>query len=317
MQFDLIAVGSATIDEFLTLLNGSEHISLDPSTGELRIKSGEKIPVDSCEFLLGGNAFNVCAGVSRAGFSTALVAEIGTDEFSEKIKKGLKSEGISESLIKQNSSIPSSFSVILNFQKERTIFSEHVKKDHDFNFDNVSANWVYLTSLGEDWKGAYEKTLEYVKTSGAKLAFNPGTLQIKGGKEPLKDILMASDILFLNKGEAVGWTGKENIEEALVELKKLGPKTVVVTDAENGSYLIDESGKVLKHGIAQAEVVEKTGAGDGYASGFLSALLSGKGLEDAMAWGAKNASAVISKVGAQAGLLTKEQLTIDHLPLTV
>ncbi len=310
MDFDLIAVGNATIDQFLTLHNATDYISLDSSTRELKIKAGEKIPVDSCEFLLGGNASNVSVGIARAGFKAALVAEIGTDEFSEKITNGLKKEGVSESLIKKNPNLPSSFSVILNFAGERTIFSEHVKKEHDFSFDNVSTKWVYLTSLGEQWRDAYKNVLEYVKKSGSKLAYNPGTLQMEAGKEALEDVLSCAEIVFFNKSEAKDLVGSENIEEALDELKKLGPKIVVITDGENGSFLLSEDGQVLKHGIVQTQVIEKTGAGDAYSSGFLSAVLSGKNLEKAMEWGTKNAASVISKVGAQTGLLTKEQLTI-------
>ncbi len=310
MRFDLIAVGNATVDEFLTIQNATEYISLDSVTGQLKIKAGEKIPVDSCEFLPGGNASNVAAGVSRMGFNVALMAEIGTDEFSGKIIEALKKENISDSLLKRNSNIPSSFSVILNFAKERTIFSQHLKKEHNFSFDSTDASWVYLTSLGEEWKSPYQKTLEFIKTSGAKLAFNPGTLQIKAGKESMSEILKKTQILFLNMGEATKLTGTENIEDALKALQELGPKVVVVTDAEKGSYLIDEKGEFLKHGIVEVDVVERTGAGDGYASGFLSAVMSGKNWQEAMSWGAKNAAAVISKVGAQTGLLTKEQLTI-------
>lgn len=308
MDFDLIAVGNATIDQFLTLHNATDYISLDSSTRELKIKSGEKIPVDSCEFLLGGNASNVSVGIARAGFKAALVAEIGTDEFSEKIVKGLKKEGVSESLIKKNSAMPSSFSVILNFAGERTIFSEHVKKDHNFNFDNVNTSWVYLTSLGEQWRDAYKNVVDFIKRSDIKLAYNPGTLQMEAGKEALSDVLSCAEIVFFNKSEAADLVGTEDIDKALRELKKLGPKTVVITDGENGSFLLSDDGQVLKHGIVPVKVVERTGGGDAYASGFLSAVLSEKNLEKAMEWGTKNAASVISKIGAQTGLLRKEEL---------
>lgn len=313
MRFDLIAIGNATIDEFLTLQNATDHIRLE--NGELRIKAGEKIPVDSCKFQLGGNAANVSAGVSRMGFNVALMAETGDDEFSEKIIKALKKENISDILIKKNNNIPSSFSVIINFAGERTIFSEHVKKEHNFSFENVSAEWAYLTSLGEDWRTPYEKTLDFVKRSGAKLAFNPGTLQLRAGKDSIADILAEAQILFLNMGEAVEMSNLKsqisNIEEILKEIQKLGPKVVVITDAEKGSCLINEQGEIAKHGIFEGEVVERTGAGDAYASGFMSAVLSGKNLQESMEWGTKNAASVIGKIGAQTGLLTKEQLTID------
>lgn len=314
MKFDLIAVGNATIDEFLTLQNATEHIRLE--NGELRIKAGEKIPVDACEFLLGGNAANVSAGLSRAGFNVALMAEIGTDEFSEKIIGALKKENVSDSLLKRNKNSSSTFSVILNFAKERTIFSQHLRKEHDFSFDNVEASWVYLTSLGEDWRTPYQKVFDFVKKSGAKLAFNPGTPQLRAGRQSIAEILKEAQILFLNMGEAMEISNLKskisNLEEMLKEIQKMGPKVVVVTDAEKGSYLVDDKSEILKHGIVEVEVVERTGGGDAYASGFMSAVLSGRNWEEAMSWGAKNAAAVIGKIGAQTGLLTKEQLTSNN-----
>ncbi|MEX2013258.1 MAG: carbohydrate kinase family protein [Candidatus Levyibacteriota bacterium] len=314
MQFDLIAIGNATIDEFLTLQNATDYIRLE--NGELRIKSGEKIPVDLCEFQLGGNAANVSVGVSRMGFNVALMAETGEDEFSEKIIKALKNEGVSESLLKQNSNHGSSFSVIINFAGDRTIFSQHLKKDHDFSFDNLKASWIYLTSLGDEWRTPYGKSLDFIKNSGTKLAFNPGTPQLQAGKESIMDVLKETQILFLNMGEAEEISNIKyqisNIEEILKEIKSWGPRVVVATDAEKGSYLINEQGEIIKHGIVETKVVERTGAGDAYASGFLSAVLSGKDFKESMEWGAKNAAAVIGRVGAQTGLLTKEQLTTNN-----
>ncbi|KKQ21072.1 MAG: hypothetical protein US33_C0009G0013, partial [Parcubacteria group bacterium GW2011_GWC1_36_9] len=77
LHFDVVCVGNAKIDTFLTLHEASEHFRLIKETNELAIKFGEKITVDKAELLLGGNAANVSVGISRLGLNTALVAEIG------------------------------------------------------------------------------------------------------------------------------------------------------------------------------------------------------------------------------------------------
>lgn len=310
-QFDVVCIGNAKIDTFLTLYEADRCLRLIKEANELCIKFGEKITVDKAEILVGGNAANVAVGLSRLGLSVALVAEIGKDEFAQKIINTLLKEKVNVTNVKQTEGQRSSFSTIINFQGERTIFSEHLKRSHDFNFNNISTKWVYLTSLGEEWTDAYNKTVDFVKKTKCRLAFNPGTLQIAAGKNNIEDVLLITDVLFVNKEEAMKISNYklqisnelENIKNLLEQLQKLGPKIAVITDGKNGSFLIDERGNIAKKGIVETKVIEKTGAGDAYSSGFLSAFITNKSTADSMDLGTKNSASVIGKVGAQAGLL--------------
>lgn len=313
-HFDVTCVGNAKIDTFLTLHEANRHLRLLKNTNELCIKFGEKITVDKADILLGGNAANVSVGVSRLGLNTAIIAEIGRDEFAQKIIRNLRNEKVDISNITQTDGQQSSFSTIINFKGERTIFSEHVKRLHDFNFENISTKWIYLTSLGEEWQNAYSKTLNFVKEKRCLLAFNPGTLQIKSGKKDIEDVLSATNLLFVNREEAMAIlninpeaSGQiSNLDSLLTNLQKLGPKIVVITDGRIGSFAIDDKRNISKKDIIQAEVVEKTGAGDAYSSGFLSALINNKSIQEAMEWGTKNSASVVSRIGAQTGLLYKK-----------
>ena len=305
-DFDVICVGNAKIDSFLTLREANNHLRLMEETNELCIKFGEKITVDKTEILLGGNAANVAVGISRLGLKAGLVAEIGNDEFAQKIINTLSKEKVDISNVKQTEGQQSSFSTIINFKGERTIFSEHVKRSHDFSFENISTKWVYLTSLGEEWTSAYNKTVDFIKKTGCRLAFNPGTLQIAAGEKSIENVLSVTDVLFVNKEEAQTLMINDKglmINDLLNKLKELGPKIVVITDGKNGSFAIDEKGNISKKGIIEANVIEKTGAGDAYSSGFLSALINNNSIANCMELGAKNSASVIGKVGAQTGLL--------------
>jgi ribokinase len=308
-NFDVVCIGNAKIDTFLTLHEANEHLRLIKESNELAIKFGEKIEIEKAELLLGGNAANVSVGTSRLGLNTALITEIGKDEFAQRIISNLKSENVNVLNILQTEGQQSSFSTIINYKGERTIFSEHVEREHNFNFENIETKWVYLTSLGKKWQNAYDKTINFVKKTGANLAFNPGTLQISEGKESISLALLAAKLLFVNKEEAEELLGllhgQKNIEELIVELQKLGPQIVVITDGKNGSFAIDGKGNISKENIIDVDVVEKTGAGDAYSSGFLSALINNASIKDSMKWGTKNATSVILKIGAQSGLLRK------------
>lgn len=308
---DIITIGNAIIDLFLVVHDANTSMRLNKESNELCVKAGEKIEVDRCDTMLGGNAANAAVGITRSGKKAGLVAEIGDDEFARKIEHILQSELVDTSYLKKTKEAASSMTIGINFQGERTLFVEHVKRAHDFHIDDVKTQWVYLTSLGNEWRTAYEHVIEYVKRTGARLAFNPGTLQVNAGYEEIKNAMQVADILFLNKEEGEKVLSSKyqvlSIKELLVGLGKLGPKNVVITDGKKGSYVIDEQGEMWFLDIFPSKVVEKTGAGDAFASGFMSGVLSGVSMQEAMRWGTANAASVIGKVGAQAGLLTKEQ----------
>ena len=319
-MLDILCIGDSVIDIFLRISENNPHFGLDKENNKLMISFGEKINIDKYVLETGGNATNTAVGLERLGLNSGICAEIGKDEFSQKILSKLSKENVDTKLLLQTETEKTSFSVVINYNAERTIFSEHVKRGHDFNFENINTKFVYLTSLGAVWENAYEKTLKFVKAGNVKLAFNPGTLQLEKRDNLIFDIVEITDFLFLNKEEAEELLyGKQLnghqdqareslIKKMLFGLKGLGAKNVIITDSNNGSYVYDDKNKFYKLGILDSEVVEKTGAGDSYTAGFLGAIINGFSIEEAMVWGSVNAASVVGKIGAEEGLLTKTQI---------
>lgn len=316
----MVTVGNGKVDIFLQMLSSNRHFRFSSPTNEFCIKLGDKITVDSSRFLIGGNAANVAVGIARMGFKTAIVAELGSDEFSDIVTNALKKENVSDKFIKREEK-DSSFSVIINYRKDRTIFEEHAERTHDFSFENVKTSWIYLTSMGNRWEDAYKKTLDYISENNIKLAFNPGTLQLAKGAESFKNVLEKTEILFINKEEGMKIAQlvfekasgddeyRVQTETILKEVRKIGPKTVVLTDGDRGAFLIDENGQMSAvSSQEEIQIVERTGAGDAFASGFLSAVLLGKDFNEAMRWGGENARSVIGQIGSTPGLLTRQEI---------
>lgn len=308
-MLDAVAVGSSLIDIFLTLHDANAHCKLHAQEGEFCLKYGEKIPIDASEFHMGGNASNVSVGLRRLGFKSGVVVEIGTDDFGRRIVKGFKDEKVNTGYLKQTKG-PSAFGIAISFKGERTLLGQHILRKHDYNLKRLSAKWVYLTSIGREWKSAYRNVYEQIKEKKIKLAFNPGTLQLESGHEGYGYVLKIADILILNKEEAERVTGSkgQEIKSLLGKLVELGPKIVVITDGNKGSFVMNADGRMYHFGIIPAEIVEKTGAGDAYSSGFLSSIIYGFDIPTAMKWGSVNAASVIGKIGAEPGLLTKSEM---------
>jgi len=316
-EYDVITIGETTMDAFMTIHDSSEKVHLNSETGELCFKHGEKINVERYDFSMGGNATNVAVGLSRLGLKATLCSEIGDDEMSIKIRNSLAKENI-ERLFMIQTPGASNFSVIMNFKGDRTIFAEHVERQHQFQLIDATAKYLYITSLGKEWEPAYRDALDFARSHNAKIAFNPGTPQRLGGKETVHAVLEKTDILFINKEEAEQLlfhhygekvdNSEDYIKVLAEKLQKIGSKTIVITNGKHGSYVLDEAGEFHHRGIFSGEVVERTGAGDSYAAGFLAATIHGLSVPEAMKWGTANAASVVSKIGAEAGLLTKDEM---------
>jgi sugar/nucleoside kinase (ribokinase family) len=168
--------------------------------------------------------------------------------------------------------------------------------------------------MGESFRPFYNHMTEWLKKNNQiKLAFNPGSWQLREGYDAIKDIMAMTYMIYVNREEAEKLTGfgesagKER--DLLIALNKLGPKVCVITDGSNGCFAYDSiNGKFMKVGIMPVDAYERTGAGDAFGSGTLSALIHGKTLEEALLWGTVNSSSVIGYTGPQKGLLKLSEI---------
>jgi len=317
-HYDVITLGETTIDAFLTLHDDNVKCHLDAHTNELCLKHGEKINVQRYDFTIGGNATNVAVGLSRLGLKATLMTEVGDDEFSIKIRNTLANEHIDRLLIVEQKNAASNFSVVINFKGDRTIFIDDITRDHHFHFTDVTADWIYLTSLGKEWEKPYEKALSFAQRNNVKIAFNPGHLQFRERHSLIREVIKQTTLLIVNKEEAEKIilhhynkkidNSRSYIETLLEQLQELGAKIAVITNGRHGSYVRDQLGNFYTEPSYPGEVVERTGAGDAYASGFLGGIMHKLSVADAMKWGAINAASVVGQIGAQAGLLKKSEI---------
>lgn len=309
--FDLLSIGDASFDVFIDPTKSDLLCTIDTKKCFISFSYGEKIPVKRLETSLGGNAANNAVGAKRLGIDVALVDALGDDINGEEIVAGLKREGVDCTYIIQQPSSRSNYSAIVTYGGERTIFTFHAPRTYEFPDSLPDVPWIYLTSMGETYKPFYARFLEWFYAKDAKLVFNPGSWQLKEGLAGIADILKVAYIVFVNREEAEKLTdfgvsmGKE--KELLTKFFNLGPKVPVITDGPNGSFLYDGS-SFLKIGIMPIDAYERTGAGDAFGSGFLSALIKGHDLGEALLWGTLNSASVIGYTGSQRGLLTEVEV---------
>lgn len=317
-MYDVVTIGGATLDIFLDIHEASKHCRIikDEEGEWFCLRRGEKIPVDQLHYDVGGNAANVAVGLSRLGVKTATYIHYGSDEVSQKILSVLTKEGVGTEYLVKDEGQESPMSIVINFAGERTIFAHHIVRNHALPAI-APPKWIYLTSVGERWEDLYRQVVEFAKANRVKLVFNPGSHQMDAGVDSFMEQVKASSALFVNKEEGVKIANFKNqtsnneekvVKTILTQLQSLGPSVISLTDGSNGAYAIDEQGKMYHLPIFPATVVERTGAGDSYGSGFLAALIHGLPVEEAMRWGTVNAASVVAAIGAEKGLLKKEEI---------
>lgn len=307
--YDIISIGDTSLDTFLKIDRASLLCSLDKETCWFCLNYAEKIPVEELHFSPGGNACNNAVGSARLGLRAALYTVIGDDDSGRRIIVHIKKEKVSDAYLQVEKGNPTNYSTVLTYKTERTILVYHDIRPYKLPA-LAPAKWIYFTSMGKGFEKVFKALLQYLTSNGTKLAFNPGTLQLLAGKKALEPILRASNVLILNKEEAVSLIGAHvmmPIQEIMRALHDLGSELVVVTDGAKGAFGFDGRNSYRMPPMP-AKVVERTGAGDAFSTGLIAALAYGLPLNEALMWGSANAAAVIEHIGPQAGLLTKEKM---------
>lgn len=309
---DLLSIGDASLDVFITPTETDTLCRLDTKECVVSFSYGDKIPVKNIEFSLGGNAANNAIGTTRLGVKTSLVLTLGEDTVARQIVERLKAENVDLTYVFQQPATDSNYSTVISYGGERTIFTYHAPRSYEFPVQLPPSEWVYLTSMGESFRPFYNHVADWLKKNPTvKLAFNPGSWQLKAGLPGIGDIIALSYLIFVNREEAEKLVnmpdshGKE--KDLLKALSGLGPKVCLITDGNSGSYVYDGQ-KYIHAGVLPVDAYERTGAGDAFGSGALSAIIKGKTLEEALLWGTLNSASVIGYSGAQRGLIRSDEM---------
>jgi ribokinase len=312
-NLDLLSVGDANLDVFIVPSESESLCNIDTKECLIAFSYADKIPVRNLEFAVGGNSANNAVGVKRLGVNVGSVLTLGDDSNGIQIIEKLKKENIDLTYVIQQPATLSNFNVVVSYTGERTIFTYHAPRSYEFPVQLPSKlPWMYLTSMGESYRPFYNHITEWlVKNPETKLAFNPGSWQLRGGIKEIGNVFKLSHVVFVNKQEAEKLTGYEAksivTKELLMALSGLGPKISVITDGGNGSYAFDGH-RFLHCGVLPMDAYERTGAGDAFGSGFLGAVIKGKTIDEALIWGTVNSASVIGYIGAQKGLLKEEDI---------
>jgi len=314
-QIDILAIGDVATDAFIKIKDAEAICDTDGDHCKFCLTYAGKIPYESVEVCNAtGNSSNAAISFSRLGLQSALMTNIGDDQYGDDCISILKAEKVDTNFIKKQNGKKTNYHYVLCYDKERTILVKHEKYDYMWTDGEEgeyhSPSWIYLSSLGENSLSFHNEIMMYLERHpNVKLAFQPGTFQIKLGHKELENIYKRSDLFLSNKEEAEKILNTEEKDPSVLlkMIYDLGPKIVVITDGLNGSYCYDGKDIFFMKSLPQ-NPIETTGAGDSFSSAFLASLFLGNNIETCLTWGSINAMSVVSYVGPQKGLLNREKI---------
>lgn len=313
-QPTILCIGDIFSDVFIRLNEDEARIDTDKDGSKrLSMPFGSKPPYDGAETVWSvGPSPNAAVSCARLGATVSLMSWLGDDQVGKDSLKYLAHESIDTQPMVIQKGMPSSTYYVLRYGADRTILVKNEAYRYTWKSPAQAPDWIYLSLISADSWQLHEQLADYLEEHPTtKFALQPGTFHFKWGAKKLQRLYARAEIVVMNREEAVDVTGKayESLQDLANGLHDLGPKYVVITDGPSGSYASYDGKLVtIPNYPDPAPPLDRTGAGDAFASTIVASLALGQDMDTALTWAPINSMSVVQKLGAQAGLLKLKEL---------
>ncbi len=302
----IISIGAAVQDVFLSHSDEFKPVS-DKAAHEtfMKLELGAKADVNNINFTTGGGATNAAVTFARQGLHAEFMGTIGHDPAGQAVLDDLDQEGVNTSRVSYSEKYNTGYSVLLLAPSgERTILTYRGASTHydikNFDLADSNADWLYVSSMAGSME-TLSKLFHQARTRGMKIMFNPGKKELAHAAK-LKSLLEDVEILSVNKEEMQQIVEGEELEELVRHALHYVP-VAIVSNGPDG-VIASDGRTIVRAGMYEdVKVIDRTGAGDAFGSGFLSQWAAGEGLRDSLIFASANSTAVVRKIGAKTGIL--------------
>jgi ribokinase len=268
-------------------------------------EGGETIHGDLFTTGFGGKGANQAVAAKRAGADVALIAGLGADIFGENTKAHLEAEGVNTSGIfygKQPSGVAH---IWVDAEGENRIIiipGANLELNREF-IENAVLKISNLSIVVAQCELPQEFAIAAFKSAKAKNAIT--ILNPAPAVKLSPELIELSDWIIPNQIEFYSLASKIPGGDLVEQIENLYPdKNLLVTLGSNGAILRTKNGEMIKATAPKTEVIDTTGAGDGFLGAFAAALNAGKELQIALEFAIKFASNSVGKKGAQSSYPT-------------
>ena len=313
----IVCLGSALQDVYMRDRHDFGGVSLNGKKVLGRLELGDKVDVDDIEFSVGGGGTNIAVGLARGGHRVFFIGTVAHDVPGGAVVEMLMREKVNTDFLNFVRDTHTGYSVVLLAASgERTILT-YRGASQDFSgvslrdFRTIKPDWLSVTTVYGNLE-LLEELFGYCQEKGIKIMWNPGKLELVH-REKVMELASRVNVLLLNRKEAGILLGEELSVRAAAERLDKVADVAIVTDASRG--LVGAwNGKLYKLGLYEnVKVLDTTGAGDSFGSGFLTEFAHTGDFKKALVYGAANSTSVVQKIGAKDGLLRRRGLKIKNM----
>lgn len=314
----ILAIGAGVQDVFLSHSDEFKPVT-DKTLHEqvMQLELGAKADVNKVDFSTGGGATNAAVTFARQGLHGYFMGTVGHDPAGQAVLDDLDQEGVATQFVSYSEKLNTGYSVLLLAPNgERTILTYRGASTHydrkNFNLGAVDAQWLYVSSMAGSMD-VLGHIFDQASEKGMKVFFNPGKGELKQA-EKLKGLLEDVAVLSVNREEAMQIVEGSDSEELARHLLHY-VSVAIVSDGPNGVVATDGKTVITAGMYQDVKVIDRTGAGDAFGSGFLSQWVQGKSLRESIIFASANSTSVVTKIGAKTGILHKN-VSLHDMPLT-
>ena len=277
---------------------------------------GTLVRTERVELTIGGCAANVAVDMAKLGLRIGISGRVGNDVFGREVRDLLLTSAVQCGDLVLSETAPTSSTFVLNVKGEDRRFIHCVGANAEYSGSEITletirrARVLYVGGFGlleALTPAAVVRLFQLAREANVTTVLNVVLSPSDGLPSWIEAVAPWTDYFFPNNDEAERLSGKADPHQQAQHFRDLGVRTVVVTRGSSGSLLVDADGR-LEAGIHHVEVIDGTGTGDAFVSGFLFGLLRGASRAECLQLGTAMGASCVRSMGATTGVFHAAEL---------
>jgi len=296
----VIVIGELNIDAVAAGLSEAPRMGGEILASEFRLTLGSASAIFAC-------------GVAKLGHDVTFIARVGSDYFGKFCLAALREAGISTRHVLRDKDLKTGVTISLSTRHDRALVTYPgaiaALGPEDVNKSRLKGHsHLHMTSyfLQTRLQASFPQIFREARELGLTTSFDPNSDPTHSWNNSIREVFNYTDLLFVNKAEALALTRTRTVNAALKTLGQEVPCAVIKLGPKGAIAIKDR--EITSAAPFPIEPVDTTGAGDSFAAGFVSSYLKARPVRECL--DVANACGALStrQIGGTDGQPTRQTL---------